>query len=322
MILTKDNLLRFVKQQRYVLPTTVASEFDTTTMIASAALSELAKDKVLSITYLKLSSSPYYYDTAQPEALQELAEKHLSGNELNVYNKVKEHQIVSKGALSIPEQLAMEKIEDFAKRLEMEHEGKEYIFYVWYLRNLGETKKQIQEYFTGSSQKPKEKPKKKEESKQQSQVHTQLQEQVPTTQQNQPTNTTQQNSQQTSSNQPHHSTQVQTQSSNQTPPFQSSPASAGGDEFERAIEQYFHQNYLHIESKQKGEKGISYNVKLRLNSFTTYFDCFYFEKKPQEAEIISFYVSSVKPKIVFIKNPPKKLYKLSKELDNLEIVNL
>lgn len=43
MILTKDNLLRFVRGKKYLTPTHIAESFKTNTMIASAALSELSK---------------------------------------------------------------------------------------------------------------------------------------------------------------------------------------------------------------------------------------------------------------------------------------
>ena len=362
MILTKDNLLRFVQQQRYVTPSTVAQEFDTTTMIASAALSELANEKSLLITHLKLSSSPYYYDAKQPECLQELAEKHLDGNELNVYHKLKEQQIISKGALSIPEQLAIDKIKDYAKKVELEFDGKQYTFWIWYLRDYDQTKQQIQQYFSDNSSKETQKtpqpasqaqlgaqkqsqepmasqegsqsqPAGRQQQSEESMVsqegsQSQAQNPVPTESQPQPART-QQQAEDPMATQPQPGFQSQAQglvSSQDAQPQQMDSSQIGvtieKDQYEKAIEQYLQKNYLHVESKQKGERGIYYNLKLQLNSIQIHFDSFYFEKKPQETEIISFYVSSVKPKIIFVKNAPKKLYKLAQELDNLEIVNL
>jgi hypothetical protein len=48
----------------------------------------------------------------------------------------------------------------------------------------------------------------------------------------------------------------------------------------------------------------------------------YFFKKPSEAEIVKFYTSSMKSKIVFVENAPKKLFKLVENLENLELVNI
>ncbi len=341
MILTKDNLLRFVREHKYVTPTTIAHEFETTTMIASAALSELAREGSLGITYLKLSSSPYYYDIKQPESLQDLAEKHFSGNELNVYRKIREQQIVSKGSLTIPEQLAIDRIQDFAKKLELEYEQKEYVFWVWYLRNFSETKKQIENYFSGNTKEQSSKPQKQQ--KPQNQIEKENIKQELEKQQNTPTNSNNNKETKNDEKQNNFTSEVSPSKNTSTPKansFSSSNASeqqsspqnsssnefqgVGGqkDEYEQFIENYFHKNYLHIESKQKNEKGISYVISLKLNSLSLTFDAFYFLKKPQEAEVISFYVSSIKPKILFVKQAPKKLYKLAEELDNLEIVNI
>lgn len=330
MILTKDNLLRFVRQNKYVTPTTIAHEFETTTMIASAALSELAREGSLGITYFKLSSSPYYYDIKQPESLQEFAEKHFTGNELNVYRKVKEQQIVSKGSLTIPEQLAIERIQDFAKKLELEYDQKEYIFWVWYLRNINETKKQIESYFSGSQKQQStssQKQTKQERTIEKENIQKELEEkekQSPQRKietQDEEYDSQQQNSQ-SQKNRPKvtQNTSSQSNFNSNTNEFQG--INNQKDEYEQFIENYFHKNYLHIENKQKTPNGISYIVSLQLNSLQVTFDAFYFSKKPQEAEVISFYVSSIKPKILFVKQAPKKLYKLSEELNNLEIVNI
>ena len=60
MLLTRDNVLKFVKSQKYVTPTQVSKEFDVVTTIASAALSELVKDLSLKLTYIKFGTTPYY----------------------------------------------------------------------------------------------------------------------------------------------------------------------------------------------------------------------------------------------------------------------
>ena len=71
MLLTKDNILRFVQQHKYTTPTTVSKEFDTTTTIASAALGELADGINLQTTHIKFGTTPYYYDPKQKECLEE-----------------------------------------------------------------------------------------------------------------------------------------------------------------------------------------------------------------------------------------------------------
>ena len=141
MLLTKDNLVKFVREKRYVTPTIIAESFETTTMIGSAALSELAQSKLVAISNIKLGSSPYYYDPLQKQCLIELGDKHLSGYEKEVFQKLKQFEIVNDNSLSIQEKLAMEKIKDFTLPLEVQHKDRNFKFWVWYLRDLNETKK-------------------------------------------------------------------------------------------------------------------------------------------------------------------------------------
>ncbi len=288
MILTKDNLLRYVREQKYTTPTSVAEIFDTTTMIASAALSELAKEKTVGITHLKLSASPYYYDPRQKEALQELGEKHLSNYEKEAYLKLKEQQVLNDTSLSIQIRLAIDRIKDFATPIELEHDSKQFKFWVWYLRDPNETKKQILDVLKGNSKgQVQTQTQKKQETKQQAHSQTKVEKE------NLPKNTI---------------SEVQ--------------GEVEKDKEEEFIENYLTQNYLKIENKQKNEKGILYNAILKVGKIKIHFDCFYFSKKVSEVDIISFYTSSNKPKILFIKTPAKKLYKLEETLDNLSIVNV
>ena len=131
MILTRDNLLRFVREKKYVTPSTVSEPFETSTMIASAALGELTKDKLLSVTHFKLGSSPYYYDPRQKEALIEIAEKHFSKLDKDIFLKLQQNQILNDKSLSVQERLAIARIKDFAIPLEISYNGLDLNFWVW-----------------------------------------------------------------------------------------------------------------------------------------------------------------------------------------------
>lgn len=303
MILTKDNLLKYVRENKYVTPTTVAETFETTTMIASAALSEIAKEKLISITYLKLSSSPYYYDNRQPQALMELADKHLTSYDKEAYTKLKEEQVINDASLTIQVRLAMDRIKDFANSIEIDYNDNKLKFWVWYLRDIKETKKQIEDYLKGEND---------------SQKQTQQKSQTQNKKENKNTpedKILEENVQKEVS-----------KKEEDTPKHDSNPKKfepkEETDDIETFIENYFRENYLRIESKNKLEKKITYHLAIRLNKMTIYFDSVYYEKKPTEAEILRFYGSSQKPKIVFIKNAPKKFFKLAENLENIFIVNI
>lgn len=329
MILTKDNILRFIKERKAVTPTIIAENFDTSTMIASAALSELAKDKLIGITEFKLSSSPYYYDLAQKEYLYELGLKHFSGYEKEILIKLKEQQVLNLNALSIQESLAIEKIKDFAKPLEIEHSGKILKFYIWYLRNFEETKKQIQEALSSSlnSEKnnvPNHKKIEQSVSNTQKQINKEDKKiQIDKINQfekrdfYQNSNPVQLQEQLYSKQQSNYKQEYLKQ---ETQKFE--PKQIQQNQIENFIDNYFRQNYLQVESKTKDDKNIIYIVKLQINNLNVIFDCIYYNKKPTEFDIITFYSSSINPKIVFIENAAKKFFKLSENLKNLTIINI
>lgn len=324
MILTKDNILRFVKEKKAVTPTMIAENFDTSTMIASAALSELAKDKLILITNFKLSSSPYYYDPSQKEYLYELGLKHFSGYDKEILIKLKENEVLNVNSLSIQESLAIERIKDFAKPLEIEINQRQLKFYVWHLRDINETKKQIVDAINGKSINT-------NSSSSQKSLKSQVkEEQIPKISNSNNSNF---NSQNNNNNNFGNTRNSQTQNRQQNDQnFNSIPQQQFGHQFqpqdvksnqyETFIENYFRQNYLQIESKVKDEKRITYIATIQVNRICIVFDCIYYIKKPTEFDIITFYSSSVNPKIVFLENAAKKYFKLSENLKNLTIINI
>ncbi len=348
MILTKDNLLRFIREKKYVTPTTIADSFETTTMIGSAALSELAKDKLVYITHLKVGSSPFYYDPLQKAAITELGDKHLSKYDKEIFEKLKQDQVINDLGLSIQERLAVERIKDFAQLLEIKFGEKTLKFWVWFLRDIKETKSQILEALNL-----------KNNSKENSN-HS-----IPTSSQSvHSSNSQSQNNYNTNVNKNMQSYQNSSNSqiSNQTYPeknyhkdisqnnqnhdiFSSNSSSSqhiknttnsqyiepiveNGEnnieerKLELSIERFMQENYLKVENKNTKANYIEYSASLMINNMKIKFDCRFFKKKVTEADIITFYTSSPKPKIIFIRNAPKKMQKLSERLDNLEVVNL
>lgn len=319
MILTKDNLLRYVREKRAVTSTMVAEVFDTTTMIASAALSDVAKDKTIAITHLKLSSSPYYYDPRQKEYLAELGEKHLSKGEKEIFEKLKNNQLLSDNSLSIQERLSIEKIKDFAIPLEINHSNREIKFWVWYLRDINETKKQIIEAISPKAQ-LNEATKKSLNTPNISQTQNSSAQMPRTTIQSQVRSQIPKTIQDFSQSHPNN---IPKQSNfNMNSNSEQGQFDMHEDRVEIFIENFLKQNYLTIDTKNKQDKGIFYAASLNAGKLKVGIDCLYYYKKPTESDIIKFYTSSLKPKIVFIEKCPKKLLKLSDGVENLTIVNI
>lgn len=316
MILTKDNLLRFVVEKKFVTPTEVSEKFETSTMIASAALSELSKSKLVKITNLKLGASPYYYDINQPECLSEVGDKHLKSHEQSIFLKLKNQQIVNDGALPIPEKLAAERLKDFSVPLEINCDGKAYKFWIWYLRNLDDTRQQIMSALTGTPEdkKVEEKVKAKPIVKKEVVVKPEsisIQVEKPDLKlRYQPKNELNKDT----------LTEKRVKLTNPFEVVEDEPEQE--DKIELFIKNYLKKNYLKVEGKKTAEKFVKYNLSLKVNELVIKMDAVYFSKKPLDSDILKFYMSGNKPKIVFIENAAKKHFKLTESLDNLEIVNI
>jgi len=353
MLLTKDNLVKFVREKRYVTPTIIAESFETTTMIGSAALSELAQSKLVAISNIKLGSSPYYYDPLQKQCLIELGDKHLSGYEKEVFQKLKQFEIVNDNSLSIQEKLAMEKIKDFTLPLEVQHKDRNFKFWVWYLRDLNETKKLIIEALNPKvSVEPKEEialkkekivskpaatvhqdskittsPRVVEQQAQHSSIQQRqvLQSRYSQAENNRPSNEANSENFEEENLSPESHVELKhekTESQITLPKREFKPMNGGENQVEHFIEKYLYENNLKIENKNKTEKGILYSTLLKGTNLQIHIDCFYFTKKPTEGDLIFFYTSSMKPKIVFIENAPPKLFKLVENIQNMTLVNI
>ncbi len=283
MILTKDNLLKFVKERKYVLPSDVSEAFQTTILMASAALSELVNQKLLGITYLKKGSSPFYYDLSQKEALEELGEKLLKKYEKEVFERLRKDKIINDMHLSAPERVAIMNLKDFATPLEIEFNGSTIKFWLWYMLDVEETRQKILEAISisSSSKEPKNKETKKEEKKEK---------------------------------------KKEIKTTNNSKEVQLNKFIEGSKE-EDAVEAFFRDNGFKIINKIKKENSIFYEIKLE-NLFPVVFEALLYIKKPTESEIIKFYTSSLAPKIVFAKNISQRVLNLKKTLKNLFIYTI
>jgi hypothetical protein len=319
MILTKDNLIRFVREKKAVTPTEVAESFETTTMIASAALSELAKENLVKITHLKLASSPYYYDPKQSSILIELGKKHLKGYDLELFNLLYEKKILPFNSLTIQLSLAAERIKDFAKVLEIEFGGKVLKFYVWYQENLDEMKSQILEVLNNKKNINNNSDKKDIKEKKENNLINEANE-VELKKFNSKTDLTKSDNDLKKIIERDKNNQNLLKENNKE--FLKEKDENKNLGVEKKIDEYFLKNNFNLENKQKKEKGIFYQLSIKLSFMLLKFDSFYFFKKPTESDIIKFYTSSINPKIIFIENPPKKLMKLSESIDNLIIISL
>ncbi|MFT4244274.1 MAG: hypothetical protein ACMXYB_02360 [Candidatus Woesearchaeota archaeon] len=355
MLLTKDNLLRFVQQHKYTTPTHVAKEFETTTTIASAALGELTNGGGLGSSHIKYGTTPYYYDMRQKECLVEIAKKTFSGTEQELFLKIQDEQIVSLNTLTIPQRAIMSKLQDIYYEIQIKKEEKTYTFLIWFLRDKNATYKQIQEALFGSNNNktssknsaPKNKTLVTEKKNSSTSNLSNSIQNTPTytgtsnnnSEQQYPSNpfsnlySSNQLKQQYSNNNnninnnssSHKSSSNHIEKSSKTAALKSSsqtPISNIG-QTNSDCDKYLYDNGFTILEKEKHSLGFLYKVTTPLNEFSLNIDALYIEKKKIHLkEIIEFYTSSMRPKIVFHSNLPKKIEQSVKEFENCIIIEI
>jgi len=141
---TKDRILAIIRQKGPVIPVHVSREINTSILMASALLSELVKNKQVLISTIKIGSSPLYYTTGQEQKLQQYS-NHLSAREREAYELIKQKLVLQDSKQQPVTRAALRQIRDFAKPIEVTIEGKNELFWKWYLASATDVEKQVKE---------------------------------------------------------------------------------------------------------------------------------------------------------------------------------
>jgi hypothetical protein len=127
------------------------------TILIGAALSELAAQKKIVISHMKIGGSPIYYLAEHKDKLQEFSD-HLNEKDQRTYELLKERRILSDTDQTPLVRVSLRNIKDFAKPLEATAKNTKKIFWKWYMLSPEDTENKIKEVFlpeTNTSQHPK-----------------------------------------------------------------------------------------------------------------------------------------------------------------------
>jgi len=159
-MIDNKEVLDIVKEQGPVIPRDVVKVLGSDTMMVGAVLSDLVDKDNIKISHTKIGGSPVYYCRGQEPKLQELY-KHLKDMEKKAYNHIKERKIIRDSSASPAIRVALRKIKDFAKALEVNLGETKEIFWKWYLLDNSEAKDKIR-FMLGKETKKKEERRKEE----------------------------------------------------------------------------------------------------------------------------------------------------------------
>ncbi|MBI2152046.1 hypothetical protein HYU21_04935, partial [Candidatus Woesearchaeota archaeon] len=100
-MLVQDQILEFLNVTGPTIPTKVAKTIKTDIIIASAHLSDLAAQKKIRISSLKLGGSPLYYLPGQEEQLYNFAAGNLNPKDMAVLDRLKTEGVLREADLDL-----------------------------------------------------------------------------------------------------------------------------------------------------------------------------------------------------------------------------
>jgi hypothetical protein len=109
----KGKIISILRRNGPGLPVHIAKEIESSILFTSAFLSELASEKKIKISYMKVGNSPLYYLSGQ-ESLLEKFSHYLKSKEKDAFVLLKEKKIIKDSEQDPAIRVALREIKDFA----------------------------------------------------------------------------------------------------------------------------------------------------------------------------------------------------------------
>lgn len=141
-----DNIvIEFLKLNGPSTPAKLAKHLNTTQLLASAILGELASKSVIAMTSMKIGGgSPLYYIKEQEEQLQNFAEA-LNPKDRQALEILKDNGVLRDSEQSPLVRISLRAIKDFAVPLKITMDNKTELFWKWYLMDNKEAEIRIKQ---------------------------------------------------------------------------------------------------------------------------------------------------------------------------------
>lgn len=147
-----DKIIQFLKFIGPTLPTKVAKNIKTDVLLASAMLSDLAAQKKVKLSSLKIGGSPLYYLPGQEEQLYNFTSGNLNPKDLATLEKLKEKKVLREAEIELLEKVGLRNLKDFAIPLNVKVEDKPELFWKWHLSSAEEVNKVIARILAGGGE--------------------------------------------------------------------------------------------------------------------------------------------------------------------------
>lgn len=160
----KPKVIEILKEKGPCLPSQISGGIGLSLLFTSALLSEMASDKTLRISYLKIGGSPLYLLPGQENMLENFT-KHLHGKEKEALDFLKEKQVLNDEDLNPIQRVCFGAIKDFALQLRINSNNQQKVFWRYFTLSEEDAMKKAEEYLNNMPKIPvqKEPDKKLEE---------------------------------------------------------------------------------------------------------------------------------------------------------------
>lgn len=127
----REKILNLARQKGPLLPNDVAKLLKTSTLFASAMLSEMNENKLLVISSLKVGGSPLYYIPDQVFMLEHFLEK-LNEKDRRVFELLKQKKILKDSDQELLIRFSLRQLKDFAKPIHISKGDEAELYWKFY----------------------------------------------------------------------------------------------------------------------------------------------------------------------------------------------
>ncbi len=115
---SRDQVLEFVKREGPTIPARIVKALGGDTFLIGAHLSDLASNKYIKVTTVKIGGSPFYYAPGQEPKLTPLS-SHLNEKDRRTYEQLRQHRILRDEDQDPFTKVSLRSLKDFAKPIEV-----------------------------------------------------------------------------------------------------------------------------------------------------------------------------------------------------------
>ncbi len=155
-MLDQDRILQYIGSIGPTTPSKIAKVINTDTLLASAHLSDLASQKKVKISSVKIGGTPLYYLPGQEERLYQFAQGNINPKDHEVLEMLKVQRVLREVELELLPRVALRGLKDFAIPFNVTIGGQTELFWKFYLVSEAERDQMVKQMLTPVEEKREE----------------------------------------------------------------------------------------------------------------------------------------------------------------------